>query len=153
MAIFIFSKNSDNKLGSLYRIASSQSVYDANKNWQDDLYDLVIVDDIDYNTVKLGTKLVISKNKNTVSYEEINTSFDTEDSLTIYISSVVNTIDEWLINNSSKPLASSVITYKNFIQSIDVSSLSITEENPLNSSLEAYVENQGVTSIHPLELF
>jgi hypothetical protein len=30
--------------------------------------------------------------------------------------------------------------------------LSITEENPLNSSLEAYVENQGITAIHPLEL-
>jgi hypothetical protein len=153
MAIFIFSKNSDNKLGCLYRVASSQSVYDANKNWKDDLYDLVTVDNTDYNAVKLGTKLVISKNGNTVSYNELNISFNTTDSLTSYINSVINIIEDWLINNSSKTLASSVITYKNFIQSIDVSSLSITEENPLNSSLEAYVENQGVTSIHPLELF
>ena len=153
MAIFVFSKNSDGLTGSLYKIASNQSVYDANKNWQDNLFDLVIVDDIDYNAVKLGTKSVISKNKNTVSYEEINTYFDTEDSLTSYINSIVNMIDEWLIGNSSKPLASLVITYKNFIRSIDVSSLSISKENPLNFSLEAYVENQGITAIHPLELF
>ena len=113
----------------------------------------MLVDNTDYNAVKLGTKLVISKNGNTVSYNELNISFNTTDSLTSYINSVINIIEDWLINNSSKTLASSVITYKNFIQSIDVSSLSITEENPLNSSLEAYVENQGVTSIHPLELF
>lgn len=152
MAIFIFSKHSDNINGSLYRIASSQSVYDANKNWQDDLYDIVTVNDNDYTAVKLGTKSVINKNQNTISYGEINTSFNTQDSLTNYIDSVINTIDEWLINNSSKPLASSVIAYKNFIRSIDVSSLSITEENPLNSSLEAYVEDQGITAIHSLEL-
>jgi hypothetical protein len=152
MALFVFSKNLNGFTGALYRIASNQSVYDANKNWQDDLYDLVSVDDVDYNAIKLGTKSINSKNQNTISYDEINTYFNTQDSLTNYINLVIEIIDEWLINNSSKPLASLVITYKNFIRSIDVSSLSITEENPLNSSLEAYVENQGITAVHPLEL-
>ena len=27
-----------------------------------------------------------------------------------------------------------------------------TEETPLNSSLESYVEDQGIKAIHPLEL-
>jgi hypothetical protein len=152
MAVFVFSKNSDGITGALYRIASSQSVYDDNKNWQDDLYDVVTVNDDDYNAVKLGTKIVISKNVNTVSYEEINTLFNTPVALTSYINSIVNIIDDWLISNSSKPLASSVTTYKKFIQSIDISSLSITEQNPFNSSLETYVENQGITAIHPSEL-
>ena len=151
MSIFVFSKNSDNQTGYLYRIASSQSVYDANKNWQDDLYDVIVVNDDDYLAIKLGNKSVISKNGSTIFYDEISTSFNTQDSLTSYIDSVINLIDNWLINNSSKSLASSVITYKNFIKSINVSTL-ITEENPLNSSLEAYVENQGITAIHPLEL-
>ena len=151
MAIFIFSKNSNDVEGSLYRIASDQSVYDANKNWLDDLYDLVTVEDINYNDVKLGRKSVISKNGNTVSYQEVNKLFDTPVSLSNYINNVTNAIDEWLINNSSKPLASLVVTYKNFIQSIDVNTL-VTEENPLNSSLEAYVENKGIAAIHPLEL-
>ena len=152
MAIFIFSKNSNDVEGSLYRIASDQSVYDANKNWSDDLYDLVTVEDINYNDVKLGRKSVISKNGNTVSYQEVNTLFDTPVSLSNYINATINIIDEWLSVNSSKPLASSVTTYKNFIQSIDVDSLSITEETPLNSSLESYVEDQGIKAIHPLEL-
>ena len=151
MSIFVFSKNSDNQTGYLYRIASSQSVYDANKNWQDDLYDVIVVNDDDYLAIKLGNKSVISKNGSTIFYDEISTSFNTQDSLTSYIDSVINLIDNWLINNSSKSLASSVITYKNFIKSINVSTL-ITEENPLNSSLEAYVENQGITAVHPLEL-
>jgi hypothetical protein len=151
MSIFVFSKNSDNQTGYLYRIASSQSVYDANKNWQDDLYDVIVVNDDDYLAIKLGNKSVISKNGSTIFYDEISTSFNTQDSLTSYIDSVINLIDNWLINNSSKSLASLVITYKNFIKSINVSTL-ITEENPLNSSLEAYVENQGITAIHPLEL-
>jgi hypothetical protein len=64
MAVFVFLKNSDDILGTLYRIASSQSVYDANKNWQDDLYDVITVEDINYTSVKLGTKSVISKNGN-----------------------------------------------------------------------------------------
>jgi hypothetical protein len=152
MAVFIFSKNSDGKTGVLYRIASNQSIYNDNKNWQDDLYDIITVNDDDYTAVKLGTKSVISKNGNTVSYNELNISFGTTDNLTSYINSVVNIIEDWLINNSSKPLASSVIIYKNYIQNIDVSSLSITEENPFNSSLESYVEDQGITAIHPLEL-
>ena len=152
MAVFVFSKNSDGITGALYRIASNQSVYDDNKNWQDDLYDVITVKDDDYNAVKLGTKIVISKNVNTVSYEEINTLFNTPVALTSYINSIVNIIDDWLISNSSKPLASSVTTYKKFIQSIDISSLSITEQNPFNSSLETYVENQGITAIHPSEL-
>ena len=151
MSIFVFSKNSDNQTGYLYRIASSQSVYDANKNWQDDLYDVIVVNDDDYLAIKLGNKSVISKNGSTIFYDEISTIFNTQVSLTNYINNVISMIDNWLVNNSSKPLASLVITYKNFIKSINVSTL-ITEENPLNSSLEAYVENQGITAIHPLEL-
>jgi len=152
MAIFIFSKNSDNKLGCLFRIASSQSVYDENKSWQDDLYDLVTVEDIDYNAVKLGTKSVLFKNGDQVTYQNSEASYVNKDSLTSDINKVILIIEEWLINNNSKPFASSVTTYLNYLKSIDVSSLTITEENPLNFSLEAYVENQGITSIHPLEL-
>jgi hypothetical protein len=152
MSIFIFSKNSNNKQGYLYKIASSQSVYDANKNWQDDLYDLVIVEDVDYNAVKFGTKHVLFKNENQITYENYEPKFTSQDQLTSYINNIIFIFEEWLKINNSKPFASNVILYLNYIKSINVSSLSITEENPLNSSLEFYVENQGITAIHPLEL-
>lgn len=152
MSIFIFSKNSNNLTGSLHKIASSQAIYDANKNWEDDFYDIVTVNENDYTAVKLGTKFVVYKNENQVTYENCEINFKNQNELTSYIKEIINISERWLKINNSKPLASSVVTYKNYIQNIDVSSLSITEENPLNSSLEAYVESQGITAIHPLEL-
>ena len=52
MAILIFSKNSDNQENSLYRMAANQTVYDENKNWNDDAYDLVTISDEDYDALK-----------------------------------------------------------------------------------------------------
>ena len=152
MAIFIFCKDSDGVMGALYRIASNQSIYDANKNWQDDMYDVVAVNDDDYTAVKLGNKSVITKNENQVIYEDNQVVFTDEGDLTSYIKNIIPIFEVWLEVNNSKPLAPNVITYLNYIKSLDVSSLSITEDTPLNYSLEAYVENQGITAIHPLEL-
>jgi hypothetical protein len=151
MSIFVFSKNSNNKKGSLYRIASTQSIYNDNKNWEDDLYDVITVSENDYMAVKLGTKDVISKNGNLVMYQNSETQF-TSEQLTYYINSIIPIFEDWLTLNNSKPFASKVTIYLNYLKSIDVSSLPITKENPLNSSLEFYVENQGITAIHPLEL-
>ena len=149
MAIFIFSKNSDNQAGSLYRIASSQSVYDDNKNWSDDLYDVITVDNTDYTAVKLGTKDVDFKNGNQVTYVSHNLAhFNNHDTLVSYINSIIPLIEDWLTLNNSKPLASNVTTYLNYLKSIDISSFTY----PLNYSLESYVEDQGITAIHPLEL-
>jgi len=149
MAIFIFSKNSDNQGGSLYRIASSQSVYDDNKNWSDDLYDVITVDNTDYTGVKLGTKDVDFKNGNQVTYVSHNLAhFNNHDTLVSYINSIIPLIEDWLTLNNSKPLASNVTTYLNYLKSIDISSFTY----PLNYSLESYVEDQGITAIHPLEL-
>ena len=147
MSVFIF-----NKLGYLYKIASSQSVYDANKNWPDDLYDVITVDNTDYTAVKLGTKFFVSKNGNQVTYENSEKHFHNQDSLISYINNTISSIEEWLINNNSKPLASNVTTYLNYLKSIDKSSFLIEEQYPLYYSLESYVENQGITAIHPLEL-
>tara|TARA_R110000822_G_scaffold271171_1_gene393949 strand:+ start:419 stop:880 length:462 start_codon:yes stop_codon:yes gene_type:complete len=152
MSIFIFGKNSDSKEGSLYRIASSQSVYDVNKNWPDDLYDVITVEDTDYTAVKLNTKFVVSKNGNQVTYINCDKYFSSQDNLISYINSVILTIEEWLINNNLKPLASNVTTYLNYLKSINTSSFLLEEEYPLKFSLETYVENQGTTAIHPLEL-
>jgi len=144
MSIFIFTKE-----GFLYRIASSQSVYDANKNWSDDLYDVITVDNTDYNEVRLGTKDVSFKNGNQVTYVSHNLiHFNNQDTLISYINSIIQSIEDWLESNDSKPLASNVTTYLNYLKSIDISSFTY----PLNYSLESYVEDQGITAIHPLEL-
>jgi hypothetical protein len=150
MAIFIFSKNSNNQIGSLYRIASSQSIYDEHKNWKDDMYDLVTVNDIDFNEVRLNKKEVLFKNENQVTYKNTYKIKD-KDSLTSYIKNITPLFEEWITLNSSKSITPSVITYLNYIKSIDVPSLNISEETPL-ISLENYVEDQGISTIHTLQL-
>ena len=37
-------------------MAANQTVYDDNKNWHDDAYDLVTISDEDYDALKKGTK-------------------------------------------------------------------------------------------------
>ena len=59
----------------MHKIASSQAVYDANKNWEDDFYDIVAVNENDYTAVKLGTKFVVYKNENQVTYENCEINF------------------------------------------------------------------------------
>mgnify|MGYP003662396101 FL=1 len=76
MSIFIFTKEDF-----LYRIASSQSVYDANKNWPDDLYEAITVDNTDYTEVKLNTKSIISKNGNQITYANVPKYFFNQDTL------------------------------------------------------------------------
>jgi hypothetical protein len=54
MAIFIFLKNSSN----LYRIAENQNVMDQNKNFFDNQYDLVTVNQEDFDNVRLNKKII-----------------------------------------------------------------------------------------------
>jgi hypothetical protein len=49
------------------------------------------------------------------------------------INSIISVIDSYLVINSNKPMASDIITYKNYIQTIDLSTL-ITENTSLNGN-------------------
>jgi len=71
MAILIFVKNSDNKENALYRMAASQAIYDANKNWNEGEYELVTISDDEYNNIKNGTKEVVKRNGDTIQYLEM----------------------------------------------------------------------------------
>ena len=100
MAIFVFTKNSNDVVGALYRIAENQTVYDDNKNWDDSMYDLVTVNDSDFNSVKLNNKSVVSKNGDTVSYEDNNWKYNFSAGLKKDIDSRISVIETWLKGNS-----------------------------------------------------
>ena len=151
MAIFIFDKNTNGVNHSLYRMAASQSDFDNNKSLMDEHYDIVTVSDDDFNNVKRGIKEVASRTDNTVSYNDCSFLYNEGSFLKEYIDSVTTTLDNWLKDNSSKPMHASVQTYRDYINSLDVNSI-ITAESPLETSLEAYVESQGQTAFHPLQL-
>lgn len=167
MAIFIFAKNSNDQTGALCNIAENQTVLD--NNWEGNSlnYDMVTVSDELFNSVRLQEKQVVSKNENTVNTTDLSVVFTFRSGLTNHINTKINEMNAWLKLNSSKPLASSVTTYKNYIAGLDVNSL-ITDPSdsatfdettglysdgtPLNSSLEKYVEDQGVTAVHGSQL-
>jgi len=167
MAIFIFAKNSDNQEGSLYRIADNQSDYDLNKNWNDDMYDLVTVSESDFNSVKLKNKNVVSKNGNTVTYDDVVWKYTLASVLQNDINNSIADIENWLSVNSEKPMASGVTTYLNYLKGLDATNIvtdpssdatydestnTYSDGTPLNMSLESYAVSQGQTPYIILQL-
>ena len=169
MAILIFTKDSDNKENCLYRMAASQAIYDANKNWNEGEYELVTISDDEYNNIKNGTKEVVKRNGDTIQYLDHTVKFHKYLELRNEISSKIDVAKKWLLAgmNASKPMASDVSTYINWLEGLDVTSL-ITEPSdsatwdqetvswsdgtPLTISIEAHGIAQGVNVFHPLEL-
>ena len=157
MAIFIFLKNSSK----FYRIAENQEVLDNNKNFINSEYDLVTVSQEDFNNIRLNKKTIVSRVENTVTFEDTFFSFIERARMQENINSIISVIDSYLAINSHKPMASDIITYKNYIQTIDPSTL-ITEGDtsvspnvpaiPFTSSIEEYAESQGIKAIHLLQL-
>jgi hypothetical protein len=157
MAILIFIKNSSE----FYRIAENQEVLDNNKNFSDSEYDLVTVSQEDFDGLRLNKKTIINRVENTVTLEDTLVSFTESAKMQENINSIISVIDSYLISNLNKPMASDIITYKNYIQTIDPKTL-ITDEDfsktpptppiPLNMSVEEYAENQGIKAINTLQL-
>jgi hypothetical protein len=159
MAIFIFLKNTPD----LYRIAENQDIMDQNKNFFDHEYDLVTVSQEDFHNVRLNKIFILNRTENTVTFEQENANifFTKQLQLQEHINSIVSAINSYLDNNLNKPMASDIITYKNYLLTIKPSTL-ITEEDMsvdppisavrLNGSIEEYVENQGIKAINLLQL-
>lgn len=167
MAIFVFHKNSDGQEGSLYRIADNQTNYDANKNWGDGLYDTVTVSDSDFEAVKLGNKTVVSKTGNSVTYRDMSVRYNFAVDLQEEINRRISDIEQWLKSNSSKPMASGVTTYLNYLKNLkatdivtDPSESATVDDDTaiwsdgtaLNSTLETYAQGQGQTVYSSLQL-
>lgn len=153
MAIFVFGKNSDGIDNAIFRIAESQTVYDSEKNFSDDLYDLVTVSDSDFNSVRLGQKHPLSKTGTNVTYEDIAYTWSSQEELTGAISNKVKTLDTWLTSNTTSGMRTTVETFKNYLNGLDVTTI-INDATPeMTKSLEQYAEDNGTTAVHDLQLF
>jgi hypothetical protein len=148
MPIFVFLKNSSD----LYRIAENEDFLNKNKNFLENQYDLVSVSQNDFDALRLQKKLILNRTGNTVTLQNISVSFSSVVEMQKELNNYISIIDNYLINNSNKPVANDLILYKNYLKNINPSAL-ITETNKvLNSSIEEYVENQGIKSINLLQL-
>jgi hypothetical protein len=147
MAYFIFLKNLDNVLGSIYRIAENQFDLD-NLNINKLDYKIIEDSEVNFNLVKYSTKFIQKYSGNTISYIDSNIVFENKSILNNYITNTKNLIKIFLDNNKNHPLFNNWNNYYNQLTDLNLDSISY----PLNNSLEQYFKDLNQSSYHPLQL-
>ena len=144
MPKLIFVKNNDATKGLLYKIAKDQSHLDNNADWNQEDYNIVEISQSDFDDVRLETKHVNFDGTN-VTYED-NPQDEYDQDHASNKEHIVNILNNWLEGNSSKPFASNVTSYRDYLVSLDASTV------PVREGLEQWINDQGQEVIHPLEL-
>mgnify|MGYP003125546242 CR=1 FL=1 len=144
MPKLIFSKNNDVTKGNLFRIAKDQSHLDNNADWNQEDYSIVEISQSDFDAVRLISKSVIYDGTN-VTYEDMPQDQWDQDHASNK-EHVVNILNKWLEENSSKPFASNVTSYRDYLVSLDASTI------PVREGFEQWINDQGQEVINPLEL-
>jgi hypothetical protein len=158
MSYFIFSKNSDNLTGLIYRIAENQSDLN-NLNIIKSDYKIIEDSEVNFNNVKYGTKFVTQYSGDIVSYEDNiyfyadivkdgNLIITAKEILKTYVFATKRSIKQFLDNNSNHPLYSRWDNYYNQLNNLNLDSITY----PLNKSLEQYFKDLNQPSYHPLQL-
>ena len=144
MPKLIFVKNNDITKGNLFKIAKDQSHIDNNADWNQEDYNIVDISQSDFDDVRLETKHVIFDGTN-VTYED-NPQDEYDQDHASNKEHIVTILNYWLEVNSSKPFASNVTSYRDYLVSLDASTV------PVREGLEKWINDQGQEVIHPLEL-
>ena len=144
MPKLIFVKNNDITKGNLFKIAKDQSHIDNNSDWNQEDYNIVDISQSDFDGVRLETKHVIFDGTN-VTYED-NPQDEYDQDHASNKEHIVTILNNWLEVNSSKPFASNVTSYRDYLVSLDASTV------PVREGLEQWINDQGQEVIHPLEL-
>jgi hypothetical protein len=159
MSFFIFSNNSDNIEGTLFKIAENQQDLN-NLNIHQPDYKIIEISQVNFDAVKYGTKNVLKYNNNDIVFEDIITTFQdsvnknnvvtklAKEHLSDYILNCKNTISQFLKNNQNHQLFNRWNDYYNQLNSLNLNSI----QYPLNMSLEQYFKNQNLPSLNPLQI-
>ena len=85
----------------------------------------------------------------TVSLTELNQTTElTEENLKNYHTDIIRVIKDFEKANSSNSMLTACSNYKNYLETLDYSSLSF----PLNSNWEKYCQDNSITYLHPLQI-
>jgi len=147
MAYVVFTKNSENIEGSVYKIAENDfDLNNLNINKSD--YTIIEISQSDFNNLKLDNKSVKKYNGNIVSYDEHNLIFPKKNGMLFFIEQLRYKIKFFLDNNKNHTLYNKWNDY--YLQLGDLNLENI--QFPLNKSLEQYLSDEGKTYLHPLQL-
>ena len=145
MSYFIFLKNFDNVEGSLYRIAENQN--DLNYfNIQS--YKVIEDNQINFDNVKYGNKIVLKYSDNTIYYDDLQVTFTNALLLKNDIDSKKKQIKFFTDNNKEHPLFNRWNSYYDQLNSINLNNITF----PLNKSLEQYFKDLGQPSFNILQI-
>jgi hypothetical protein len=148
MPYFIYNKNSYN---SLYKIAASEEDLNLINGIQQDCYLKITSTENDFNSVKLGQKLILPYNGSFVELHDLFYNF-TRQTLNNYLKDLKKNIEIFLENNPQHSKFQIWSNYLNYLNSINVNIVIPTEQGILNTSLEEYIQSQGQTSYSILQL-
>jgi len=147
MAYFIFLNNQDSTEAYLYKIAENQNDLESlniNKN----VYKIVEDSQVNFDSVKYGTKQVIKYVNNSIVYENVSTFFESKEDLKVKVNDTKNSIQNFLKNNVTHNKYNDYTNYHNQLNSLDLNNITY----PLNISLEQYFKDQNLPSFHPLQI-
>jgi hypothetical protein len=148
MAYFIFQKNLDNINNTLYRIAENQSDYN-NLNIDPSNYKVIEDSQTNFEAVKYSTKFARGYNGNVINYENITQpGLPNKEIFLTSLNGIKLAINVFLKENPNHPLYSRWSNYLSQLNNLNVDSLTF----PMSISLETYFNNQGLTSLIPLQL-
>lgn len=146
MAYFIFTKDSDNIVNSIYRIAENELDLN-NINIEKTIYKIIEDTDSIFELVKLGKKFPEKYENNSITYISNEFNFNLE-SLKKYIEEYKKNILEFLNNNKNHVLFNRWNDYYNQLNTLNLNSITY----PLNISLEQYFKDQNLTYLNPLQI-
>jgi len=149
MAYFIFSKNLPNIRGTLYKITENISDLD-NIIKNKEVYNIVETTQSNFDSLKFGTKIVISYDtNNNLIFEDIGDhGFRSKIELDNYISYFKNYIKNFLENNKNHIYYDKWNNYYNQLNDLDTT----TFIYPFKITLEKYFDTLDKTSLSPLQL-
>jgi hypothetical protein len=148
MSYFIFTKDSVDIKGTLYRIAKDEN--DLNCLNIDKSTYKIIQDTIqNFDLIRLNKKIVVSYNSSDViTYQDLYYYFNNANELSGYISIISNQIKQFLDNNKNHPKFQAFYYYNNEINSLNLNTISY----PLEISLEEYLNNNGIAVLNTLQI-
>jgi hypothetical protein len=163
MAYFIFTKNSENIEGTIYKIGENESDLN-NLNINKEHYKIIEDLQSNFDLVKYGNRYPLKYINNTVVYNTTEINFAdhvitnkngeqiiiklAKEFLREYIENYKIKIKQFLDNNKNHPLFNRWNNYYNQINNLNLDSITY----PLNKSLEQYFNDLGQPSYNILQL-
>tara|TARA_R100000426_G_scaffold82638_1_gene60930 strand:- start:49 stop:510 length:462 start_codon:yes stop_codon:yes gene_type:complete len=146
-----------NNLGDVYKICLTDEHLNAQTCLQSDydngIYTKVDITDDEANSIRLGNKDYL--NNNFVDVEAVEgqpgmnqNNFFTKAEFDNQVQADLNILTKWCENNSSNAMYTELSTYKSVLENLDSSTITF----PLAKNLPGYVEDQGNTSYHALQI-